>query len=518
MATVAPFGPATRLSRDALRRALDEGQRRARGRGRPILVSLAEAAAGLDPLAVFTAGLQLAAAPLYWEACTPAGERLALAGAGAAHTITADGPRRFAAVASAWRDLLDGAVIVAPSDPVRAGPLLLGGAGFDPLRPRAPIWQAFPDALYILPRFVMARGDAGDWLTTNVVVHPGEDCDLLAEATLRAWAELRAAGRRCMDLAGPGVALPPHPPADTLVEDRPSALEWQEMVADVAREIREGRFAKVVLARQARLHLLPATAPERAEPAPAGPERVRGAGIGARAVCALASLRRSYPTSFLFAIARPSSDGKGDAIFLGASPERLVRLREGMVEATCLAGSIRRGATAEEDTALGSALLASTKDGAEHAVVARMLREALSPLCPDLAMPSSPSLLRLANVQHLYTPIRGQLANGHGILDLVERLHPTPAVGGYPGLEALRAIREREPFDRGWYAAPVGWLDARQEGEFAVAIRSALLRDLPAGPEALLFAGCGIMGDSDPAVEYQESRLKMRAMLGALGG
>jgi isochorismate synthase EntC len=489
-------------------------------------VSVAEASAGLDPLAIFAAGLQLAAAPLYWEASTPAGERLALAGAGAAHTITADGPCRFVAVASAWRDLLDGALIVAPPDPVGAGPLLLGGAGFDPLRPRAPIWQAFPDALYILPRFVMARGDAGDWLTTNVVIHPGEDCDLLAEATLRARAELRAAGRRCMHYAGPGAAMPPHLPTDTLVEDRPSALEWQEMVADAAREIREGHFAKVVLARQARLHLLPAAA-ERAEltrmrrgageEAPVSPGRAWGAGIGARAVRALARLRRSYPTSFLFAVARPSVDGTGDAIFLGASPERLARLREGMVEATCLAGSIRRGATAEEDTALGSALLESTKDGAEHAVVARMLREALSPLCRDLSMPSSPSLLRLANVQHLYTPIRGQLANGHGILDLVERLHPTPAVGGYPRLEALRAIREREPFDRGWYASPVGWLDAHHEGEFAVAIRSALLRDLPAGPEALLFAGCGIMGDSDPAVEYQESRLKMPVMLGALG-
>ena len=140
-----------------------------------------------------------------------------------------------------------------------------------------------------------------------------------------------------------------------------------------------------------------------------------------------------------------------------------------------------------------------------------------------------PSLLRLANVQHLHTPVRGLLAGGHSILDLVARLHPTPAVGGMPREAALEANRERETMDRGWYAAPVGWVDRHGQGEFAVALRSALLHNaapqmqLPSegqdgGGDALLFAGCGIMGDSDPDREYAESAMKLRAMLAALEG
>ena len=146
-------------------------------------------------------------------------------------------------------------------------------------------------------------------------------------------------------------------------------------------------------------------------------------------------------------------------------------------------------------------------------VVVRALVEALSETCPRLHYSETPSLLKLGNIQHLCTPITGQLANGHTLLDLVERLHPTPAVGGRPREAALRLIREREGLDRGWYAGPVGWLNAEGEGEFAVALRSALLH----GNTATLFAGCGIVADSDPVREYAESRLKLKPMLTALG-
>lgn len=187
-------------------------------------------------------------------------------------------------------------------------------------------------------------------------------------------------------------------------------------------------------------------------------------------------------------------------------------LRNGAVSAHGLAGSIGRGATPEEDARLGAQLLASAKDLAEHEIVVRTIRENLADICTDLHAPAAPTLLKLRNVQHLFTPISSTIVAGRTIFDLIERLHPTPAVGGRPREQALDWIREHEQLDRGWYAGPVGWLDAGGDGEFAVALRSALTE----GNQAVLFAGCGIVADSDPAREYQESQIKLRAMLGAL--
>jgi isochorismate synthase len=218
-------------------------------------------------------------------------------------------------------------------------------------------------------------------------------------------------------------------------------------------------------------------------------------------------LRERYPDCTIFAVRR------GDACFLGATPETLVRLEGGTVRTDCLAGSARRGASEEEDAALGEALLADDKEQREHAIVARALTEALRSVCADVRVPEKPQLRRMANVQHLHTPIEATAADGVHILDLVERLHPTPATGGLPGDRALCLIREHESFNRGWYAGPLGWLDADGNGEFAVALRSALMR----GNEASLFAGCGIVRGSDPEREYQESKIKLEAMLWALG-
>jgi isochorismate synthase len=178
-----------------------------------------------------------------------------------------------------------------------------------------------------------------------------------------------------------------------------------------------------------------------------------------------------------------------------------------------LAGTSARGATPAEDERLGQALLASPKERTEHAVVVRALRAALAEQCTDVTAPGTPRLFRVRNVQHLLTPLSGRLRPGRGALDLVTALHPTPAVGGAPRATALDLIRRWEGLDRGWYAGPVGWVDRHGQGEFAVAIRSALLR----GPEASLYAGCGIVADSDPEAEFSESVLKLRPMLAALG-
>ncbi len=141
------------------------------------------------------------------------------------------------------------------------------------------------------------------------------------------------------------------------------------------------------------------------------------------------------------------------------------------------------------------------------------MREALEHHCTHVQVSSVPELLKLKNVQHLKTSIAGELLPGRSILDIVAELHPTPAVGGFPRQAALEAIRHTEKLERGWYAAPLGWIGMSGHGEFAVALRSALID----GSEARLFAGCGIVADSDPQVEFDESWLKFQVMLRALG-
>ena len=222
----------------------------------------------------------------------------------------------------------------------------------------------------------------------------------------------------------------------------------------------------------------------------------------------LRRLRAANPSATIIAVATPGH------CFLGATPERLVRLAGRDVEVTCLAGSIARGATESEDEQLASTLLSSAKDRTEHEVVVRSTQAALATVCSEvIRAPGTPRVARSRSVQHLATPLRGRLANGGCVLDLVDRLHPTPAVGGFPRDVALSAIREREGIDRGWYAGPSAGSTGPGDGEFAVAIRSALL----AGREATLYAGSGIVADSDPEAEYAETCLKLEPMLAALG-
>jgi isochorismate synthase len=178
-----------------------------------------------------------------------------------------------------------------------------------------------------------------------------------------------------------------------------------------------------------------------------------------------------------------------------------------------LAGSAPRGSAPEQDAWLGDELLLQEKTHNEHAIVVAMIREALAPLTTELHSPQTPQLFKLQNVQHLLTPITGSLVKGTSILEVVAALHPTPAVAGEPRAAALAAIRKIESLDRGWYAGPIGWVGSDGSGEFAVALRSALI----SGRQATLFAGCGIVAGSDPDAEYLESCWKLQVMLKSLG-
>jgi isochorismate synthase EntC len=185
--------------------------------------------------------------------------------------------------------------------------------------------------------------------------------------------------------------------------------------------------------------------------------------------------------------------------FVGATPERLVRTDGRSFRTVAVAGTVARGAHAEEDAVLARRLLASEKDREEHAIVVAAIRDLLSPVADSLTVATEPGVMTLRFVQHLVTEIRGTLPEGRGLLALGERLHPTPAVGGDPRDVALALIDEHEGFDRGWYSGPIGWLGADGDGELCVALR------------------CGIVADSDPDAEWEESRIKLRAVVSALG-
>ena len=159
-------------------------------------------------------------------------------------------------------------------------------------------------------------------------------------------------------------------------------------------------------------------------------------------------------------------------------------------------------------------MMASSKEREEHQLVVQAILKALEPFCDSLRSAPEPSVRELPNVLHMQTPIEGHLRDSTHILSLVQALHPTPAVGGVPTNEAIQWIVEHEALARGWYSAPVGWTDAAGDGEFVVALRSGLLRD----GKAWVYAGAGIMADSDPDAEYAETELKMQALLGALHG
>jgi isochorismate synthase len=284
------------------------------------------------------------------------------------------------------------------------------------------------------------------------------------------------------------------PPTMDVVGLDPDRAAWSSSVARITGAVGRGRLDKVVMARRVDLRadgtldpiaiLRRLAAGDRGDPSP-----------GARLT----------PTVFAFA--------RGGRIFLGSSPERLVSLRGRELRTMALAGTAARGTDAVQDGAMGAALLASEKDREEHAVVVAMLRATLAPLVSDLDLPRVPRTVRNARLQHLLTDATGTLRDGVGLFDVVQRLHPTPAVGGWPTDAALDLLDEESDLERGWYAGPVGWLDRSGDGDVTVAIRSALLSD----HEASLFAGCGIVADSEPDREWDESSLKLRVMGDALG-
>lgn len=436
---------------------------------RPVLAWSSARIAPVDVIEIFARAAALAKPRTLWMH-PDAGS--AIVAVGSAWRCETEGPTRFKNVNLAWRTFIDAAVGEGDPDDEAGPPVAMAGFAFAPGPAGGREWEGFPNGELTLPALTVRQTRSGAFLTLAVVIDPqsgAPERDRLIET----WWSLAAHAARVET---------PHAERRRIVDEQPSAVQWKADVAAAAAAVRSGAMRKVVLARQVKI-----------------------ANVGAGEADVIRRMRDGYPGCTVFAA------GRGDRCFVGATPELLVRVEGGTVTTGALAGSAPRGATPDEDRGFGSALLASRKDRLEHAVVVDDLRQTIDEVCTDVSAGATPSLLRVANVQHLFTPITGRLRD-LCVLDLVERLHPSPAVGGLPRDAALAWVNRHEGFDRGWYAGPIGWVDHRGEGEFAVAIRSALLR----GREALLFAGCGIMGDSDPDLEYTESQLKLQSMLSAL--
>jgi salicylate biosynthesis isochorismate synthase/menaquinone-specific isochorismate synthase len=264
---------------------------------------------------------------------------------------------------------------------------------------------------------------------------------------------------------------------------------YEQAVARAVEMIAAGTMQKIVLAREVQVH----------------------AGGGAPIydpTAVFAVLREEFPSCFVFCV------GRGEATLIAASPELLVRREGQRVSTLALAGSTRRSADPAVDEHLGEQLLRDRSYREEHAIVARRIERTLRPHAVWVAAAPEPQLVRIANIQHLATPIRAQLAAPMETLELLGLMHPTPAVGGEPLSVAAPLIPALEGLDRGWYSGPVGWTDGAGDGEFCVALRCALLE----GNVARCYAGNGIVRDSDPATELAETEIKLQALLPLLAG
>jgi len=467
-----PVNPTASATPEALGAFLAQCAAAARAAGRPQLVSISVLVDNLDPLAVLESIFEPDEPHFYAE--RPA-HGFGVAGAEVALEFTADGPGRFSAARDFIAQTLDNTIAVGPLDEPFAGPHFFLAAGFsDEAEPGA----AFPALRLFVPRWQVARMGDSTVAVANVPVAADAPLEMLTARIWRAHAKFGSfdySRARRKD----------RPSAPRMAEEIGGPGAYPQAVAQALGEIGRGGYEKVVLARALKYTTLEAFHP----------------------MGVLNHLRQRYPDCYSFSIA----NGRGQS-FIGASPERLVRVAGGRMHTAALAGSAPRGDSASEDAALARALLHSEKDLREHRLVLDTIAGRLAGLGLQLEHPATPRLLGLANVQHLNTPISATLPPGVHILDLVERLHPTPAVGGVPQAEALAAIRRLEPFARGLYAGPQGWVDHRGGGEFFVGIRSALID----GRTATAYAGAGIVAGSEPEKEFAETGLKFKALLDAL--
>lgn len=457
-----------------LKKGIEQAIAKARELSMPILVSEVQKVDHIEPLAFFSAGQKkYLGERFYWK---DPSDDIFISGLGICKLIHCDqNSDRFFHVEKEWKKAIENGIIYNDFHEAGTGPLMFGGFSFDPIKKKTQLWSKFSDALFHMPKYLLTKVNGQYYLTTNVLCTQHDDLSIAERVFLERQQILSSVHQ-------------PKKVKDAAInkKEEVNPENWKETVRKLVSHLKNGELKKAVLARELRLYFN---------------DDVPIEGVLKRL---LTEQRESYTFAF---------ESNGDC-FIGASPERLVKKEGKKLYSTCLAGSIARGKTEEEDEQLGQTLLGDDKNLMEHQFVVEMIKDAMEQVCEQVELPDHPVLMKMRDIQHLFTPVVGISKSQSSLFQLVDRLHPTPALGGFPKQDAVEMIREIEELDRGLYGAPVGWIDNNGNGEFAVAIRSALIQ----GNEASLFAGCGIISDSDAESEYSETKVKFKPMLSALGG
>ena len=358
-------------------------------------------------------------------------------------------------------------------------PSFLGGYSFNPTAKPDKTWENFPRGRIILPECLATKNDDGTWLTISTIVKKEDN----PKQILKRFVNLCIHYENRMP-----VTLPPitSVPVDKF-KDVPDPNTYSDTINLILEKLKPGHIEKVVLSRSHHVKI----------------------GKSFSAVSGMQVLRNAYPKCMSFFFSFPN-----EGIFFGSTPERLIRLNDKEFETEALAGTISRGKNMEEDRLLAEKLRGSHKECEEHRFVLEQILRKLKPITERLDFADYPEILKLKNVQHLKTQIHGKLISNQHILEIVDQLHPTPAVAGTPTQDAMEIIQELEHHDRGWYSGPIGWADINGKGEFFVGLRSALVSN----NEAHVFAGGGIVSESIAEQEWDETELKIQPIITALSG
>lgn len=437
----------------------------------------------IDPLAVLEILAETDQFQYYWEHPE---EKLALAAGRAISTINAvktNGKDRFEAISDGIKEFCKNVTEYASFRHSLAGVHFLGGFSFFGEQ-NSKHWKNFGTADFVVPEWTFIRDGELSLLTINLIIKEGADTESVENCirtkTENFTSQLRHSTSHNQNAGEDKTSDQPH-----ILEEPDSLKKWIANVEAAKEHIRSGDLDKIVLSRMVRVSISGRQQPTRV----------------------LNQLRKEYPSCYTFMM-RP----QGKTAFVGSTPEKLLSIRSNYILTEGLAGSISRGQTATEDAILEKKLLNSTKDLEEHRLVVDAIEERLREFSDEVNYPGTPGIKKFTNVQHLYTPISAWTNNRYNPFTILRSLHPTPAVGGVPVRRAVGLIPEYELYDRGWYAAPFGWLNSKGRGEFVVAIRSGLIME----HEAMFYAGCGIVQDSDPVSEWEETKLKLIPMLTAI--